>query len=153
MKIVMRTTSTRLLSAAAAGALSVGLLAACGQDDTPAADPADTSASVTATQETSDAEDSADAEDAEESSEDVTELTYPGQDGETALDLLLEADPEAEVTGEGDMAYVTGIQGHAADEDEFWALSVDGEMAQVGAGSLETEDGQEIQWKLEEIEE
>ncbi|MEG3615302.1 DUF4430 domain-containing protein [Isoptericola haloaureus] len=147
MKIVMRTTSTRLLSAAAAGALSVGLLAACGQDDTPAADPADTSASVTATQETSDA----DAEDAEESAEDVTELTYAGQDGETALDLLLEADPEAEVTGEGDMAYVTGIQGHSADEDEFWGLYVDGEMAQVGAGSLETEDGQEIRWTLEEI--
>jgi hypothetical protein len=51
------------------------------------------------------------------------------------------------------MAFVTAIQGHAAEDgEEFWALYVDGEMAEVGAGSLETEDGQQLEWKLEEIE-
>ncbi|MDO8145186.1 DUF4430 domain-containing protein [Isoptericola sp. 178] len=142
MRIPKRTTPDRLLSAAAVGALAVGLLAGCGQDDDPAATPVDTSASVSAPQDT-----------AEESAEqDVTEFSYTGEDGRTALELLLEADPEAEVTGEGEMAYVTGIQGRTAVEgEEFWSLSVDGEMAQVGAGALETEDGQEITWTLEEI--
>ena len=78
-------------------------------------------------------------------------LSYPGRTGSTALDLLLEADPSAEVTGEGENAFVTGIGGRAADDSksEFWALSVDGEPAQVGAGTLQTEDGQEITWTLE----
>jgi len=78
-------------------------------------------------------------------------LSYTGRTGATALDLLLEADPSAEVTGEGENAYVTAIGGRVADESssEFWSLSVDGEPAQVGAGTLETEDGQEITWTLE----
>lgn len=78
-------------------------------------------------------------------------LSYPGRTGATALELLLEEDPSAEVTGEGENAFVTAIGGRAADDSksEFWALSVDGEPAQVGAGTLETEDGQEITWTLE----
>ena len=78
-------------------------------------------------------------------------LGYAGRTGATALELLLEADPSAEVTGEGENAFVTAIGGRVADDSksEFWALSVDGEPAQVGAGTLETEDGQEITWTLE----
>lgn len=76
---------------------------------------------------------------------------YEGRTGATALELLLEADPSAEVTGEGENAFVTAINGRAADDskNEFWSLSVDGELAQVGAGSLETEDGQEITWTID----
>lgn len=79
------------------------------------------------------------------------DFSYDGEDGETALDLLLDSDPTAETSGEGESAFVTGICGYTADEDanEFWALYVDGEQAMVGAGALETEDGQEITWKLE----
>ncbi|WP_244666597.1 DUF4430 domain-containing protein [Myceligenerans indicum] len=79
------------------------------------------------------------------------DFTYAGEDGETALDLLLENDPSAETSGEGEMAFVTAICGYTADdgENEFWALYVDGEQATEGAGALETEDGQEITWKLE----
>ncbi|WP_460754225.1 DUF4430 domain-containing protein [Myceligenerans cantabricum] len=79
------------------------------------------------------------------------DLTYDGEDGETALDLLLEHDSTAETTGDGDDAFVTGICGYTAQEgdSEFWALYVDGEQATMGAGALETEDGQEITWKLE----
>ena len=78
-------------------------------------------------------------------------LSYPGRTGATALELLLEVDPSAEITGEGDGAFVTAIGGRAADDSrsEFWALSVDGEPAQVGAGALEAKDGQEITWTLE----
>jgi hypothetical protein len=78
-------------------------------------------------------------------------LSYAGRTGATALELLLEADPSAEVTGEGENAFVTAIGGRVADDSkqEFWSLSVDGEPAQVGAGTLETEDGQEITWTIE----
>nr|WP_241744005.1 DUF4430 domain-containing protein [Cellulosimicrobium arenosum] len=63
----------------------------------------------------------------------------------------MEADPTAEVVGEGEEAYVVGIGGHSADEakNEFWALYLNGEMAQVGAGVLDTTTGDEIEWKLE----
>ncbi len=93
----------------------------------------------------------ASASDTASPSGDVETLSYPGRTGATALELLLEADPSAEVTGEGENAFVTAIGGRAADDSkqEFWALSVDGEPAQVGAGTLETEDGQEITWTLE----
>ncbi|WP_460707219.1 DUF4430 domain-containing protein [Myceligenerans halotolerans] len=79
------------------------------------------------------------------------DFTYTGEDGETALDLLLENDPNAEATGDDDTAFVTAICGYTADEgeNEFWAFYVDGEQAEVGAGTFETEDGQEITWKLE----
>ncbi|MCK0115664.1 DUF4430 domain-containing protein [Isoptericola sp. S6320L] len=140
MKTLMRKTSSRLLAATAAGVLSVGLVAGCSGDD-----EATPEASAAASSEAEPADDAA--------AEEVTELSYAGEDGKTALELLVAADPEAVVSGEGEMAYVTAIRGHAAESDtEFWALYVDGEMAQVGAGSLETEDGQQLQWKLEEIE-
>ncbi|WP_402371526.1 DUF4430 domain-containing protein [Isoptericola rhizosphaerae] len=129
MKILTRKTPTRLLAATVAGVLSAGLLAGCSGDDeaAPGASPAAT--------------------------EEITTFSYEGADGETALDLLLAQDAEAEVSGEGEMAYVTAVQGHAAEDgEEFWALYVDGEMAQVGAGTFETEDGQQLEWKLEEIE-
>jgi hypothetical protein len=127
----------RALAAVPAAALAVGLLAGCGGSDSPApagsATPSvDPSAHVT---------------------ENLSEFSYAGEDGRTALELLLEKDADASVQGEGEGAFVTGIRGREADADsEFWALYVDGEMAQVGAGSLETTDDQTVTWKLEEFE-
>lgn len=138
----MRKTSTRLFAATAAGVLSVGLLAGCsGADESaPEASP-EASTEMQA--------DGAD----ETATDEAPTFSYEGEDGETALDLLLAQDPQAEMSGEGEMAFVTAIQGRVAEDGkEFWALYVDGEMAQVGAGALETEDGQQIEWKLEEIE-
>ncbi|WP_407317573.1 DUF4430 domain-containing protein [Isoptericola halotolerans] len=141
MKTLMHTTSSRLLAATTAGLLCAGLVAGCAGDDEAAPE-----ASAPASTE-------ADAGGEETAAGDVTEFSYAGEHGKTALDLLLVHDPDAEVSGEGEMAFVTAIQGRAAEDgEEFWGLYVDGEMAQVGAGALETEDGQEIQWKLEEIE-
>ncbi|MFC8921620.1 DUF4430 domain-containing protein [Cellulosimicrobium sp. NPDC057127] len=152
-----REAPTRPLTALTSFLLAVGLLAGCGAS----ADDADASSSPTVAEssagdETSDA--SADGDDPTEDQgsddaegqDEVPELSYEGEDGRTALDLLLEADPSAQVSGEGENAFVTAIDGVAADPDgEFWALYVNGEMASVGAGSLETEDGDEITWKLE----
>ncbi|MFD2028968.1 DUF4430 domain-containing protein [Promicromonospora aerolata] len=132
--------SVRRTGSAITALLAAGLLVACGgASDQPEtvtatinapADAASSSASPSAGAET---------------------LSYPGRTGATALELLLETDPSAEVTGEGENAFVTAIGGRVADEskNEFWALSVDGENAQVGAGALETEDGQEITWTID----
>jgi len=80
----------------------------------------------------------------------VTGISYPGEDGETALDLLLGADPTAKVQGKGANAFVVGIGGRTADDakHEFWSLEVDGKQAQVGAGTLKTKDGETITWTL-----
>jgi hypothetical protein len=144
----VNTTSRRSLTAAASAAtalLVAGLLGACGGTT---AEP-ETMVSATLSQQ-SDAETAGPSASASASAEADT-LSYPGRTGATALELLLEADPSAEITGEGANAFVTAINGRAADDskNEFWSLSVDGEPAQVGAGSLETEDGQEITWTID----
>lgn len=78
-------------------------------------------------------------------------ITYQGETGKTALELL-QATAEVEMTGEGEMAFVTSINGvKAEDGKNFWAFLVDGEMAQVGAGSYATADGETITWELTAI--
>ncbi|MBD5788237.1 DUF4430 domain-containing protein [Cellulosimicrobium terreum] len=123
--------------------LTSGLLSACAEgSDSPGAS-ATSSAAQEATTEPED--------DTATTSAESAGIGYTGEDGRTALELLQTADPSVEVSGEGDQAYVVGIGGYTADEskNEFWALYVNGEQAQVGAGALETTDGDEIEWKLE----
>ncbi|MDF2807619.1 MAG: hypothetical protein K0S43_2565 [Cellulosimicrobium sp.] len=149
----LRDTSARPLTALTAVLLAAGLLAGCSSTDEPAADATASTSTSTASEEPSAPADDATDEASDEESgdaEDAPELSYEGRAGTTALDLLLEADPSAQVTGEGENAFVTAIDGVVADPDsEFWALYVNDEMATVGAGSLETKDGDEITWKLE----
>jgi hypothetical protein len=129
----------RAASTLAAAALAAGLLAGCGADGSAADAAAPATASASPSPSPS----------ADEST--GAGLEFPGQTGKTALELLLEHDPQAQVSGKGVNAFVTTIGGRAADDakKEFWALYVDGEQAQVGAGSLQTTDGQTITWKLE----
>jgi len=147
----LRDASARPLTALTAVLLAAGLLAGCSSTDEPAADAASPSTSTASEEPSAPADDATDeASDDESDAEDAPELSYEGRAGATALDLLLEADPSAQVTGEGENAFVTAIDGVAADPDsEFWAMYVNDEMATVGAGSLETKDGDEITWKLE----
>ncbi|WP_454729452.1 DUF4430 domain-containing protein [Cellulosimicrobium protaetiae] len=148
-----RDTPARPLTALTAVLLTAGLLAGCSSTDEPGADATSSTSTSTASEEASaPADDATDEASDDESSDtdDAPEFSYEGRAGTTALDLLLEADPSAQVTGEGENAFVTAIDGVVADPDsEFWALYVNGEMATVGAGSLETTDGDEITWKLE----
>ncbi|MHA7133183.1 DUF4430 domain-containing protein [Oerskovia turbata] len=144
-------TPARSLTALVSILLAAGLLAGCGAaDDSPADDsPATSSAPVD--DDAPGATDDAADDDADDAADD-SELSYEGVTGKTALELLIAADPSATVQGEGEMAFVTGIGGVAADPTgEFWALYVNGEMAQVGAGSLVTETGDDITWKLEKF--
>ena len=157
-----REAPARPLTALTSLLLAAGLLAGCsasGDDAEASASPtvSESSASDDASDDTSDDaidegtdDDGADDDGTDAGDDDAPEFSYDGEDGSTALDLLLEADPSAEVSGEGENAFVTAIDGVAADPDsEFWALYVNGEMATVGAGSLDTTDEDEITWKLE----
>lgn len=69
---------------------------------------------------------------------------------QTVLDLTKKVvDIGAE--GDGEMAFVTSIDGTKADSKkrEFWALYVNGKMAEVGAGSYKVQNGDAITWKIE----
>jgi hypothetical protein len=78
-------------------------------------------------------------------------LSYMGQDGKTALDVL-KSQYEVETQSFGDVGeFVSSINGVKPDSAHFWAFYVDGEIAQVGAGSYVTKSSETIQWKLEEI--
>ncbi|WP_162616381.1 DUF4430 domain-containing protein [Xylanimonas allomyrinae] len=129
---------TRALALPTAGVLALGLPAGCSGDgagiDEPA--PGQTSASDGTGLTTS---------------ADGTEVSYQGVAGKTALEWLLALDPQAFADGEGANAFVTTIGGRASDQskNEFWAFYVNGEQAQVGAGSYVMKDGDEITWKLE----
>ena len=80
-----------------------------------------------------------------ESTSDV--VSYQGEEGKTAL-VLLQENAEVEMSGEGEMAFVTSINGVEADSShQFWAFYVNGEQAQVGAGSYVTKADDEIEWK------
>ncbi len=84
-------------------------------------------------------------------SEDGKSVTYVGETGKTALEILQGG---AEVTTEssdfGD--FVTGINGVEADSSkEYWSFYVDGEYASEGAGTYQTMDGEKIEWKLEQL--
>ncbi|WP_435736188.1 DUF4430 domain-containing protein [Cellulosimicrobium sp. PMB13] len=141
----LRETPARSLTTLTSLLLAAGLLAGCSS----AADTGDAAETTTPTASESSASEEPSAP-ADGSSAEAPEFSYEGEEGSMALDLLLAADPTAEVTGEGENAYVTAIDGITADpESEFWALYVNGEMATVGAGMLETKDGDEITWKLE----
>lgn len=69
---------------------------------------------------------------------------------ETALELLRKAS-QVVVKGEGEAAYVVGINGVMADDakKEYWAFYVNGLLASVGAGSYKLVGGEQIEWKLE----
>lgn len=68
----------------------------------------------------------------------------------TALDLTKEK-AKVVTKGEGANAYVTEINGQEAlnSKKEYWALYINGKLAEVGAGSYQLKDGDKIEWKIE----
>ena len=75
-------------------------------------------------------------------------LTYQGKDGVTAL-TLLQQNATIVTSGTGEMAYVTTIDGVAANPtNQYWQLFVNGKSASVGAGSLVTKSTDTIKWEL-----
>jgi hypothetical protein len=71
-------------------------------------------------------------------------------EGKTALDLLNQTGSAVSV-GDGENAYVVGINGIKAEEEkkEYWSLYINGKISQLGAGSYKLKDGDQIEWKIE----
>lgn len=84
-------------------------------------------------------------------SEDGKTVSYQGQDGKTALEILKNgAEVATEESSFGE--FVTGINGVLANSDsEYWSFYVDGAYAQEGAGTYQTKDTERIEWKLEAL--
>jgi len=79
-------------------------------------------------------------------------ITYDGQNGKTALELLKDnyTVETQEFSGVGE--FVLSIDDiEAEDGQNFWAFYIDGEMAMEGASTYETKDGEKIEWRLDEI--
>lgn len=75
-------------------------------------------------------------------------VTYTGQQGKTALELLKgTADVKTESSEFGEL--VTEINGLDGGGEKYWIFYVDGEMAEVGAGEYKTKNGEQIEWKLQ----
>lgn len=75
-------------------------------------------------------------------------ITYKGEDGTTALELLNKK-CQTESTGQGESSFITKINGVEANSSkEFWSFKVNGEMASVGAGSHTTKSSDTITWEL-----
>lgn len=82
-----------------------------------------------------------------------TIYTYEGQDGKTALQLLMAKYPEQVVikafpAGE----LVESINGKKAENNKtYWAFYVNGKYSNVGAGQYQTKSSDVIEWRLEQI--
>lgn len=69
--------------------------------------------------------------------------------GGTAL-VATETKVKIEKTGEKENAFITSIEGKAADpkKREFWEFLVNGKQTKVGAGSYIVQNGDQIEWKI-----
>jgi hypothetical protein len=71
------------------------------------------------------------------------------EEGSSALDATKQV-ADVETSGEGEMAFVTSIDGKEADQakKEFWELVINGKSSQVGAGVYKVKSGDEIKWQI-----
>ncbi len=75
-------------------------------------------------------------------------LSYQGEDGRTALELL-KAQAEVEVKSSSLGDYVTSINGNDGGGSKFWMFFIDGKESSVGAGTYITKSNENIEWKLQ----
>jgi hypothetical protein len=78
----------------------------------------------------------------------ITQLSYHGQTGQTALALLKRhATVQTKQYSFGDL--VTSIDGTKGAGPKYWTFYVNGKEASVGAGSYSTKNADTISWKLQ----
>ncbi len=79
------------------------------------------------------------------------EITYSGQDGKTALELLKTKYPETETQKSSLGEFVNKINGNPTDSEKskYWMFYVDGKQALVGADKYITKNTETITWKLQ----
>lgn len=78
-------------------------------------------------------------------------VSYRGQEGKNALDLLKASHKVDVKTYSGLGEFVDGIDGVKSDTQHFWSFYVNGKQATVGAGSYTTKTSELIEWKFEKI--
>lgn len=72
-------------------------------------------------------------------------ISYPGQDGKNALELLQQKHT-VDVSAEG---FVNSIDGQKPSDHQFWAFYINGQSATVGAKDYQAKTNDTIDWKLE----
>ena len=73
------------------------------------------------------------------------------EENKNALDLLKSGHTVETKSFSGVGEFVESINGKSPEADQFWALYVNGEQAQVGASDYKPINGDNIEWKLEKI--
>lgn len=82
-----------------------------------------------------------------QTSDNGSTISYQGQEGKTALELL-KAKVQVETKDTSFGPQIMAINGIQATDKEFWLFSVNGQPASVGAHQYQTKDGDKIEWKL-----
>jgi hypothetical protein len=79
----------------------------------------------------------------------ATRISYKGEDGKNALDLLKQhVHVTTKQSSYGEYVdSINGVQGGTG--GKYWAFYVNGAQAPVGAGSYTTKSGDNIEWKFE----
>lgn len=72
-------------------------------------------------------------------------VTYAGQDGKSALELL-QQNHQVEASAEG---FVNAIDGQKPGDRVYWAFYINDQLANTGAKDLITKNGDQIGWILE----
>ena len=78
------------------------------------------------------------------------ELTQ--SEGITVLEALKKATKgQVEIQGEGEKAFVTSINGRQAksSKKEYWSLSINDKLSEVGAGVYKIKNGDKIRWEIQ----
>src|ERR1700749_4078430 len=82
------------------------------------------------------------------SSSDKKTVSYEGQTGKTALEILKSA-AKVQTQSSSYGEFVTTINGVQADgTKQFWSFYVDCKMASEGASTYKTTNGQKIEWRV-----
>lgn len=75
-------------------------------------------------------------------------ISYQGEDGKTALELLKShAQFQTNTSSIGE--YVTAINGNDGGGKKYWLFFVNGKASSVGAGAYITKASDNIEWKLQ----
>lgn len=82
------------------------------------------------------------------SNADGTIVNYAGQTGKTAMEIL-KAGAEVIVQDSSFGEFVTTINGVEQTDSEFWLFYINNEPASVGAGDYVTNEGDDVEWRLE----
>lgn len=78
-------------------------------------------------------------------------ISYDGQNGKTALDLL-KASHQVESQDSSIGIFVTGIDGIQNQDNKYWMFYVDSKLASLGADQYVSHDGEKIEWRYESLE-